>query len=93
VTLDSNSAAARTRVVGGHIDTIDSPTVKVTQVTDLPPNAFGPSVAVRDLTNVVFKTGAGGKPMKVVVHCQDAGDGTAASGRQLEVEFGVRFGF
>ncbi|HEY7726473.1 MAG TPA: hypothetical protein VH880_14145 [Anaeromyxobacteraceae bacterium] len=93
VTLDSTTSAARTRVIGGHIDSFDPNTVKVTQVTDLPPNAFGPTVAVRDLTNVVFKTGGGGKPMKVVVHCQDAGDGTATGGRQLEVEFGVRFGF
>jgi hypothetical protein len=30
--------------------------------------------------------------VKVVVHCQDHGDGTPTSGRQLEVEFGVRYG-
>jgi hypothetical protein len=85
VALDS-----RTNLVGGHYDTAG---VRVAQVTYLPANAFGPSDAVRDITNVIAgPTGQGGRPMKIVVHCQQSGRGDAASGRQLEVEFGVRFG-
>ncbi len=66
--------------------------VQITQVSMLPENAFGPSSSVRDLTNIVERTGQGGKPMKVSVHCVDHGDGTPTGGRQLEIEFGVRFG-
>ncbi len=58
----------------------------------LPDNAFGPSNRVRDLSNVISLAGQGGKPIKVMVHCIDHGDGTPTGGRQLEVEFGVRFG-
>ena len=90
VTALNVSLDARTRLVGGHYDTMD---VQVAQVTYLPANAFGPTDAVRDLTNVIAgQTGQGGRPMKLVVHCQQAGTGGADSGRQLEVEFGVRFG-
>jgi len=64
----------------------------VTQVTLLPESAFGPSTRVRDLTNVVPIAGQGGRPLKVVVHCQQGGTSAASSGTQLEVEFGVRFG-
>lgn len=85
VSLDS-----RTKAVGGHYDTAG---VSIAQVTYLPTNAFGPNTIVRDLTNVIGGGGAGvPRPMKIVVHCQQAGDGSATSGRQLEVEFGVRFG-
>jgi hypothetical protein len=66
--------------------------VQVNQVVFLPENSFGPSNRVRDLTNVISLAGQGGRPLKIVVHCQDHGDGTPTSGRQLEVEFGVRFG-
>ncbi len=81
---------ANTRVVGGHFDTEG---VQVSQVTYLPEVAFGPDRGVvQDITNRVVGTGGGGRPVKVVVHCQQAGDGTPGSGRQLEVEFGLRFG-
>ncbi len=78
-----------TRAMGGHIDSMN---ITVGQVSYLPDSAFGPTDAVRDQTSIVALVGQGGKPMKVVVHCQDHGDGTATTGRQLEVEFGVRFG-
>jgi hypothetical protein len=77
-----------TLALGGHVDTMN---VTLGQVTYLPPNAFGPAPA-SDLSNVVQLVGQGGKPLKVVVHCQDGADGTATGGRQLEIEFGVRFG-
>jgi Tfp pilus assembly protein PilX len=80
---------ASTLAVGGHYDTSG---VTLDQVSYLPETAFGPSTRVRDITNVVAVGGQGGKPLKVVVHCQQGGSGTPDSGRQLEVEFGVRFG-
>jgi hypothetical protein len=85
---------ANTRVLGGHYDTAGTPGVEIGQVTYLPATAFGPNDNVRDLTNIVSGPfGQGGRPVKVVVHCQQGGAASdAASGRQLEVEFGVRFG-
>lgn len=101
--LDGSGQAARTWVVGGHVDedpdpSIPSPVdatrglVQVNQVSLLPDNAFGPSSAVREESNVIALAGQGGRPLKVVVHCVDHGDATRQGGRQLEVEFGVRFG-
>ncbi len=80
-----------TRVVGGHYD---SPGVVVAQVSALPETAFGPDRGgVNSLGNRIFVTGGGAKPMKVIVHCQVGGQaGDPTSGRQLEVEFGLRFG-
>jgi hypothetical protein len=99
VPLDTTGAGAMTYAVGGHYGeggAVTSGTgVTVTQVTYLPANAFGlaNNSGVRDITNVIRGSSSqGGAPTKVVVHCQTAGDGTPASGRQLEVEFGVRFG-
>jgi type II secretory pathway pseudopilin PulG len=96
VGLDTTGSGSRVRAVGGHYDSAGSvtsgSTVFITQVTNLPDSSFGPTSRVRDLSNVVAVAGQGGRPLKIVVHCQQAGDGTAASGRQLEVEFGVRFG-
>lgn len=86
---------ANTRVVGGHFDPVDTVNdIQVKQVSYLPEAAFGPDRgSVQDLSNRVVGTGGGGKPMKVVVHCQQGGVGNdASSGRQLEVEFGLRFG-
>jgi type II secretory pathway pseudopilin PulG len=82
---------ATTRLLGGHFDTQG---VQVTQVVNLPSSSFGPDPGgVQDISNRVLVTGGGGKPLKVVVHCQQAGiTGDPTSGRQLEVEFGIRFG-
>ena len=98
VPMDGPAASASTWAIGGHVDitgTITGPTgqVQVTQVVLLPDAAFGPSNRARDLSNVISVAGQGGRPLKVVVHCQDHGSTTdPTSGRQLEVEFGVRFG-
>lgn len=83
VTMDGTGG--RVAAVGGHVDQPDA-SVQVSQVRFLPDNAFGPSSRTRDITNTVSLIGQGGKPLRVVVHCVDGG------GRQLEVEFGVRFG-
>jgi type II secretory pathway pseudopilin PulG len=78
------------RVIGGHYDGVGT---AVSQVTYLPESAFGPDRGgVNSIGNRISVTGGGAKPMKVVVHCQIGGDGTPTSGRQLEVEFGLRFG-
>ncbi len=83
VALDGTGG--RVRAVGGHVDD-SAGSVQVNQVQFLPDNAFGPVSRARDITNTVSLIGQGGKPLRVVAHCVDAG------GRQLEVEFGVRFG-
>jgi hypothetical protein len=78
-----------TRVLGGHVD------ANVQQVVALPPGAFGPSpFSIQDRSNAIRGMGSdfGGTGYRVMVHCQDRGDGTLTGGRQLEVEFGVRFG-
>jgi type II secretory pathway pseudopilin PulG len=79
------------RIVGGHYDTAG---VSVAQVSYLPESAFGPDRGgINSIGNRIYVTGGGAKPMKVIVHCQLGGTaGDPASGRQLEVEFGLRFG-
>ena len=88
VPLGTTSGAAQTWAVGGHYDTPPA-NIQIAQVSYLPDNAFGPTTAVRDITAVVPLVGQGGKPIKVVVHCQD---GNVDGGRTMEVEFALRFG-
>jgi hypothetical protein len=86
-----SGAGGTARVVGGHVDS----NVQVQQVVVLPGTTFGVSRnQVRDLTNVIAGAGQlGGTPYRVIVHCQDHGTAAdATSGRQLEVEFGLKFG-
>ena len=73
---------------GGHYDTPVG-NIVIDQVAYLPDSAAGPAATARDLTGQSSLIGQGGKPLKVIVHCQD---GTLGGGRQLEVEFGIRFG-
>jgi hypothetical protein len=88
--IDGSSSSARTRVLGGHYDEMG---ITVSQVVPLPPTVKGPGGISEDLTNrIIAGSTKMGKPFRVIVHCQDRGDGTATSGRQLEVEFGVNFG-
>jgi type II secretory pathway pseudopilin PulG len=75
---------------GGHIDTAG---VTVGQVSVLPPIVTGPQKDVNDETNRIPMSDILKNPLKVTVHCQVGG--TAAdptSGRQVEIEFGIRFG-
>lgn len=81
VALDS-----RTRLAGGHYDG-----VSVVQVSRMPGWTAGPS-RPSTLNWRISTESLGGSPYKVVVHCQVGGDGTPGSGRQLEVEYGIRFG-
>jgi len=79
-------------ILGGHFGT-DTANMQVEQVNYLPEAAFGADPGARQtITNRISLTGLGAKPMKVVVRCRMGGDGTPDSGRQLEVEFGLRFG-
>ncbi len=88
VPLDSTGTGARTLALGGHMGTQG---ISIAQVSPLPGNAFGPTDALADISNSSGLQAMGGTPLKIVVHCQDGGSG-ATDGRQLEVEFGVRFG-
>lgn len=86
-----SGASGPTRVVGGHVDS----NVQVDQVRVLPSSTFGADRnTVRDLSNIIAGAAQlGGTPFRVIVHCQDHGTtGDPTSGRQLEVEFGLRFG-
>jgi type II secretory pathway pseudopilin PulG len=78
----------RTQVKGGHYDDAN---VNVIQVTPLDIRSPGPS-RPSSINWRIRSSSLGGTPYKVVVHCQVGGDGTPASGRQLEVEYGLRFG-
>jgi hypothetical protein len=95
VTPDTNytldGSGGRTIAMGGHVNEAPA-NVQVNQVVFLPETAFGPTGRSRDLTNTVSLMGQGGRPIRVIVHCVDHGDGTPTGGRQMEVEFGVRFG-
>lgn len=77
--------ATDVRAIGGHINETQ---VQVQQVQVLPAGSLGSERKnTRDITNIAFPSLAplGGKPYRIMVHCDD-------HGRQLEVEFGVRFG-
>lgn len=80
--------ASSTIALGGHYDTAVG-NVQIDQVSYLPDNATGPTSTPGDLTGRSSGMGQGGRPVKVVVHCQD---GVLGGGRRLEVEFGIRFG-
>ena len=85
--VDASTGAT---ILGGHFDSTD---VQVDQVNLLPDAAFGVDRgAVQTLTNRIFLSGGGAKPMKAVVRCKMGGGAAPDSGRQLEVEFGLRFG-
>ncbi len=88
VPLGTTGTGGNTVAQGGHYDTPVG-NIVIDQVSYLPDIAAGPSSSARDLTGVSSLIGQGGRPLKVVVHCQD---GVLGGGRQLEVEFGIRFG-
>jgi hypothetical protein len=98
LSIPIDGAGAQTMVVGGHVDQAAT-AVQVSQVVVLPPNSTGGfgSTAIDTTNRLVGSSGStggggGGSPLRIVVHCVDHGDGTPTGGRQLEVEFGVRFG-
>ena len=85
----------RMRALGGHVDADPGqPLVVIKQVEMLPPNAVsGVDASSGDITNVIGGINAGGgKPLKVTVHCQEGDTTSFTSGRQMEIEYGIRFG-
>jgi len=89
----------RQRAVGGHIDADPSqPVVTIKQVEGLSPQATQDDRMGGDTTNLIIGDAAGGagggagQPLKVTVHCQEGDLSSPTSGRQMEIEFGVRFG-
>jgi hypothetical protein len=90
----------RLRGLGGHIDADPSlPLVTIAQVKPLASGATEESTYSADITNRITgdqSTGAGaglgGTPIVVTVHCQEGDHSSPTSGRQLEIELGVRFG-
>ncbi len=88
VPLGTTGSGGQTFAQGGHYDT-GVGNIVVDQVSYLPDAAGGPNSSARDLTGISSLIGQGGRPLKVVVHCRD---GVLDGGRQLEVEFGIRFG-
>jgi hypothetical protein len=91
VVLDGPSG--RVRAVGGHIDADPSkPLVEVKQV-EQDNRMIVDEIRGDDLSNrIVDTTGTGGSPYRVMVHCQEGDLSSPTSGRQLEIEFGVKFG-
>lgn len=91
VTMDG--PAGRMRAVGGHIDSDPSmPVLTVKQVEHVP-NLIVDKVRGDDLSNRVTDTGGfGGAPYRVTVHCQEGDLSDPTSGRQIEIEFAVKFG-
>ncbi|MEI7704451.1 MAG: PilX N-terminal domain-containing pilus assembly protein [Deltaproteobacteria bacterium] len=83
---------AANQVKGGHLGTTETSGIQVSQVVYLPQASFGPDRGViQDVSNRVMATGGGGQPTKAVVRCVQPGlSGSPA--RELEVEFGLRFG-
>jgi hypothetical protein len=64
----------------------------VKQVEPLDRSALGPSQQVINVGNRILGTPGMGTPLRVVVHCQEGDLSTLTSGRQLEMEFGIRWG-
>jgi len=96
-----DGSVGRLRAMGGHVDADPTqPLVTIRQVEALPPQSTTQSAAMAegDVTNKIGDVGGtagkglGGTPLKVVVHCQEGDLSTPTSGRQIELEFGVRFG-
>lgn len=97
--LDGN--AGRFRALGGHIDSNPTGlTVVVDQVSQMPSQAVSKKFFTANDTNTLGSEGGagapgtplGGTPLRVTVHCQEGDLSSWTSGRQVEIEFGIRFG-
>jgi hypothetical protein len=92
VQLDGPSG--RQRALGGHIDADPSqPIATILQVEPLPASSTVNVNAMDDQTNWIGLRSAGtGTPYKITAHCQEGDTSSPTSGRQYEIEFGVKFG-
>jgi Tfp pilus assembly protein PilX len=87
--------AGRYAAVGGHVDADPTQAVATIMQVEAVPGAIKAEYGSSDITNGLNWLGgqrAGGVPLKVVVHCQEGDLSSPTSGRQLEIEYGVRFG-
>ncbi len=86
--------AGRMRAVGGHIDADPAQLLlTIKQVEALSPKVVQTSYTDEDSTNTVrFMGSIGGAPLKITVHCQEGDLSSPTSGRQMEIEYAVKFG-
>jgi hypothetical protein len=90
VPLDGTGGRLRAR--GGHIDANITVTLDaLRQVEELPPNALGVQTSAFDLSNRIVEATTI-PAYRVTAHCQEGDLSSDTSGRQMEVEFLVRFG-
>jgi hypothetical protein len=90
VPLDGSGGRLRAR--GGHIDANLTVTLdELKQVEELPPNALGVQSSSFDLSNRIVEATTI-PAYRVMAHCQEGDTSSFTSGRQMEVEFLVRFG-
>ena len=84
----------RMAAVGGHIDADPAQLlVTVKQVEAMGSSSVKTTMEAGDLTNTIGWRGKGtGTPLRVTVHCQEGDLSTPTSGRQVEIEYGVKFG-
>jgi hypothetical protein len=83
------------RALGGHVDSDPTrPLAEIRQVEKLDPMAMqAKDVGSGDITNIIAGLNVGsGQALKVTVHCQVGDTSSPTSGRQMEIEYGVKFG-
>jgi hypothetical protein len=88
-----DGSGGRVRALGGHIDADPSaPLIDVKQV-ERDVRMIVDLMVGDDISNrIVANSGTGGSPYRITVHCQEGDLSSTTSGRQLEIEFGVKFG-
>ena len=84
----------RMAAVGGHIDADPAQLLlTIKQVELLSPRVIQTQYNEEDTTNTIRFTGSiGGAPLKITVHCQEGDLSSPTSGRQMEIEYAVKFG-
>jgi len=92
--VNLDGAEGRQVAVGGHIGADPTGTLAtVKQVERLPVKSNVAQDTVDDVTNWSPSLSAGtGTGYKVTVHCQQGDTSSPTSGRQLEIEYAVRWG-
>jgi hypothetical protein len=91
VVLDGTGG--RQRALGGHIGADPSGTLLDVKQVEKDTRMIVDQLTGDDLSNrIVANSGTGGSPYRVTVHCQEGDSSSPTSGRQLEIEFGVKFG-
>lgn len=90
--VELDGSGGRLRARGGHIGSSLSVTLdELKQVEELPPNAIGVQHTAFDLSNRIVEVTTI-PAYRVMAHCQEGDTSSDTGGRQMEVEFLVRFG-